>query len=354
MMLLFLMCSGLGDGFLEPRPDIAVPLGNMMVVRSSNHYFLLDYTEALVHQYTTDGNRVRVFGGKGHGPGKFDAPMRLTWQSDRLIVHDFRSVHIYDEQAALQKTYRNPLRVFPRKVDDGWIGLKGTRIEPKLDLIHYNDDFSESVIVASWEVETPPDWYSDVLENKDELVVSKDGKRVFVKPRFHGDLWKYNVQSRTLSVLSLDLPPIPYDPKTGQERVKQLKKYREENHLPSAQFDIPETYPPINTIQLTTEGNLAIERMSGDPDETYRSLKKIMGKGLLLFFDPNGDAIEPGPAECRPAIVIESDETSVIHLRYFQEGQFTTLVRVAHTDAQQSLEQAWRDQICATCVAMTE
>jgi len=351
-LLLFSVLFSLaaGEGFLEPPPAIVVPLGNMMAVKAERHFFLLDYTEAIIYQYDLAGQQVKTFGGKGQGPGTFDQAHRLTWLGHRLYVHDFRSVQVYDEDGTFLERIKNPHEVWPRKVASGWLGLKGALTESELLLIYYREDYSRTEVIASWDVPAMPDQFSsNVIQYLDAMVVSKDGRWAFIKPRYSGDLWKFSVDKRELSLLALDLPPIPYDPEIGRERVRTLNERRKRLGRGSLRFDIPETYPPISTIHLTLDGNLAVKRHY--QEDVVLSTRAAMNKGVLLFLDPNGRTIEPEIVALRPELVIASDASSVIHLRHFRDTGTTTLVRVAHSDAEKSLAKAWASQICMTCGA---
>jgi len=337
------------DSFLEPPPDIAVPLGAPMVARTEQSLFLLDYTEALIYQYDSSGEKVRVFGGRGQGPGLFTRPYRLTWFDGRLIVHDLHSVQFFDGAGTFQEMKRVPHGTMPRKVVGGWVCLKGFIYEDNLELVSYDEDFRDVVPLFSWDVPASPGpTRTNLVQDVDALLVSSDGMWVFVKPRYSGTIWRFDSRGGEPILLDPRLQPVPFDPEDGSIRRDRVNRARKRSGLASNDLPFPETYPPIYSMTLTHHGNLAIQRWYHFPS-SHISARKRVEEGALIYLDMNGSAISPTPTELAPILVIAEDEDWVYHLAYEVEKERTTIQRVPIPDAEPSLARAMRNQVCVSC-----
>lgn len=349
MVLTSFLCLFAGE-FLTPPPDISVPLGAPMVARSEEHFYLLDYTEALIYQYTLTGKQIRIFGGSGQGPGTFERPFKLTWFDNQLIVHDRFRVHRLDGQGRFIKSKRKPHGMMMlHKVRGGWLGLNGFLHEPQLELLFLSEDFSQITPVSSWDVPaTSGKTTLNLVQDTDSMVVSHEGDLAWIKPRYASALWKYDLKSGNLTPIALDLPPIPFDPSEGDQSSRFRNEHRRRAGLEPIKYAYPKTYPPIGSLGLTSHGNIALSRWFPN---RYGPLsgREQLEKGLLLFLNPSGTRVEPKGDEFHSILVVARDKDWIYHLSFDPEQERTTLARIPLANAEQYLEQAMRNQGCPSC-----
>jgi len=350
MFLVFLLFACSSEVFLDPPPDIHVPLGAPMVSQTDAFIFILDYSECIVYQYTLRGTLTKKFGGRGQGPGMFTRPYKLTWMNGRLFVHDVHAVHRYDGRGTFLEMKKTPNGLLVERVYGGWVGFEGFYDKNELDLSIFDDDLVEGLPMHTWEVPVSLGDFKETLWlDRDELLVSRDGTWVFAKPRYSGTILCHNIATGASHIIDPKLPPIRLDPAEAERRRITLNRKRARTGLRPIDIPTPDAYPPIKSIMLTHRGNLAISRWYS-PSLEMASAREATERGLLVITDRDGNRIEPQVTERFPVLVISETEGWLIHLAYDASRERTTLRRVPVAQAEASLEKAWKTQTCVSCV----
>ena len=79
-----------------------------LAVDTRGNYFLIDFAERHVIKYDRNGQLVRIFGGRGAGPGEFEAPLAIaTDDSDYVYVADnsLRRISIFNDKGEFLRSF---------------------------------------------------------------------------------------------------------------------------------------------------------------------------------------------------------------------------------------------------------
>lgn len=76
-------------------------------VDSEGNIYVLIAAECQIHKYDKNGNLVTTFGGKGQGPGEFENPSELQFDSkENLFVKDMFKLHVFDKQGGFKRSFQ--------------------------------------------------------------------------------------------------------------------------------------------------------------------------------------------------------------------------------------------------------
>ena len=81
---------------------------NMVAVKPDGEVFILNRQGPKVLHYGADGKLIKVVGGRGRGPGKYERPISLSFLGDRLYLQEFRKVNVYDADGHFVKKVKAP------------------------------------------------------------------------------------------------------------------------------------------------------------------------------------------------------------------------------------------------------
>ena len=287
-LLLFLALGGEDTALWTiEETEIYQPLRtDEVLVRPDGQVYILNYNESHVRRFDSSGQLLGKIGRRGKGPGEFTYPSQFFFMNGRLFVTDILtiSVSIFEPDGTFVKRVTLPNRQISLvRVNQGWFygDWKVLGREEKAGLYFANEDWSETQKLMTIEKEGFDGgtwiWTRDgkttgrfnPFNNRPQLVVSRDGKKVFITDTETLSIHVIDVASRKkVASLSLESPRIPFDFDWANERLKQVEE-RQRQHKVKFETNFPEFFPVIRQIVMDPSGHLVVDRWRGRPDENH-------------------------------------------------------------------------------------
>lgn len=270
----------------EYRPtDVFQPLQTSEVrLAEDGSVFVLSFPEATIHIYDAHGQKRTTIGGKGKGPGEFIYPTQFWYEQGFLFVFDFNTAAIskFKQDGTFLERFQAPDRnIVLEKVHSGWVygtweGYGSQNVKPSV--IWSDETFSRSETLLEIDKAGTRSglttWYEDgqrkgafyPIQNQPNLVVSRDGRTLFVShvDRFQIDI--IDIEKRTLkSTIKRHEKRIPFDTKWADQRFEWMTNTPDFANVRWSKH-YPDSFPIIRSLQRVGEDLLVVDRWRGDPE----------------------------------------------------------------------------------------
>lgn len=305
---------------------------NEVFVRPNGEVYVLNFDEARIQYYGADGKLIRNIGRRGKGPGEFTFPTYVTLIGDFIYVFDElnEKVSIFDLKGEFQRRVSPPdQNLLVARGQGGWFfwdqkSGQGDRADSQLEWA--KADFEDRTVLfkipdTGWGAGTRAESdgvnmnisYSPMAV-RPGLKVSPDGARCYF-----ADAITFNIRvldgstGKQLYVISRDEKPIPFDETWADKRYEDsTERTRKRNPGVKIKKLYPEYFPAIRQMTFDPDGNLAVDRWRGRPDDNHylvtynikgeevptkyswavlrRYVGKAEGHAFLLMFQEDEDA----------------------------------------------------------------
>jgi len=280
MALILMMCM-LRQDTITIRDTALYKPWAYLTVNPQGEVYLID-SEMKIRHYSSEGNLMRVFGGRGQGPGEFMVAFNLGYVDGALWVQDAarRLIHVFSREGEfLRSLFSEKMTAYTHRVTGGWLSIDYPRERGETGrLILFDRDMEASKVVFTWE----PTWthepkvYPKEIQHKRLAInpareqsfvkVSRDGRFAYIlPPGYRLEIHVLDIEKEKL-VRTIELPdkPIPFNEAWGWEKVNASNKLSRTGF--KASLDAPDTFPIARGLGLTHDGLLWLTHWSAHPD----------------------------------------------------------------------------------------
>ncbi len=303
--LLYLLSSP--EPWHFPETEIWHYLSNIqVVVTEAGDVFMLDSKDARLLHFNTKGQRFKDAAVKGSGPGELNHANRMEYFDGSIIVYDLRKIHLFSPTGSFIETLDRPgLLLSCKRVKVGWVGLLGLQYGQKdkpLQLLFYNEDFTESKILGNWASEKerrgknmPPrfnpaeaEFYVNPAEDFNRVVRSQDGQYIYFHPAYIPSIYKFDLDSgKQVGEIKFEGDRIPFNEEWGEQYVKHRS-----NNSRNIKFKpwLPAFFPDIQYMTVSLDNHLVYRKWLPVPSNP-EDLKSFHTKDHWISIDENGKQI---------------------------------------------------------------
>ncbi len=256
-------------------------------VAPSGEVYMLNFDEAVIQRYGSDGKLKQKIGRKGKGPGEFTFPAAFAVLDGKITVFDVLSsqISVFDMEGKFLKRFEMPSRNMTMvRGTKGWIYWKSPDFASAggpSQLEWADSEMKNSKVLEKipstgrgegswvWSENGKSTASFSPLTTEPRLAVSPDGNRIYYADRL---TFKINVYDGTTGKLrhtiNRDEKRIPFDRDWAD---KQYEESTSRGRDASIKFDkiYPEFFPAIRELTFDPDGNLVVDRWRGRPDDNH-------------------------------------------------------------------------------------
>lgn len=262
------------------------PLGMNVTIRDDGNIYLINEKKQVLH-INPHGEKVRVFGRQGEGPGEFLAPFYIGSQEDRIWVYDilrgaasFFSLEgelLYIHRSERQEGVRNR----PLKTSKGWAFVEFIQAESSpAEILLADESLKTFSPLLTWS----PDWMhpqkmahglqkrmgvNPALENI-HSAISGDGRYLYVS--HPGRSFKISVfdtiERKKVHIIGRNEKLVPFNKDWGQN---MLKGHKRAGNGVTVKLDAPSSFPLIRSMSVLDDC-LFVSMWTWEPDHKARYL----------------------------------------------------------------------------------
>lgn len=297
-MVLMFLCLVLDGGWKAADSGVFQPLRPQEVlINEDGQLYLLDFDEARVILYDTDGSQIKTFGRKGKGPGEFGLPMGMFYQKGKLYIQDMltQSISVFSKDGSFEKRVKLPERGLKmQKTANGWIyarlaGFMGHGSTPKLYVV--DENFENPVELA--EITDPGSGSGTMImnnngemtaryspiERRPRLLASPDGRTAYLSDPDTFKLRVFNLsEGKEMDPIVRDEQRIPFDTEWADEEYERGAEGRQLPANVKVKKLYPDAFPSIRNIRMLNDGTMVVDRWMGRPGENHHPIA-LNGKG---------------------------------------------------------------------------
>ncbi len=335
------ICSLLANSGPRYLPDTAIFnfLNKIqVVVTETGNVFMLDSRETRLLHFNPNGQRLKDAAVKGSGPGELKKALIIEYFEGVVYVYDMWKIHLFSPTGDYLKYYEYPNTLFPMsRVKGGWVGLQGLQYGQKdkpLQLMLYNEDFTEFKSLGSWDSELersgknmapmfkPGDvatYYNPAID-ANRLVRSLDGRYVYFHPSYLPFIYKFDVVSgHQVGEIELESGRIPFNKKWGEQKVKK-RNANSRNFRFKAWF--PEFFPDLQYMIMSQDNHLVYRKWLAIPSNPENG-QSFYTKDHWISIDENGNRIPSTLMDQYADRVVAVRGDTVWFLYTTEEGEHT-------------------------------
>ena len=248
VLLLFLLDDSSGQITTFSGTDIYKPLRiGDVAVGPDGQVFIVNFDEASVVRFDSQGERMEDIGTKGQGPGEFQYPGRAFVMEDKLYVLDFGDNQISVFDAAGKYLEKNPIpgrMVDLAVVKDGWIyGNWSFDMDPEKPVQLYWADhkFENSVLIDEWprnknnsalRIESDGSGVMKVpyspVRARTRMVSSPKGDVIYISDPNKVSIRVIDVETKkVVRKIKRTVQPIPFNEDWGLAELKKMQERRQ-------------------------------------------------------------------------------------------------------------------------------
>jgi hypothetical protein len=265
--------------------DIFQPLQRTeVIVRPDGIVYVLDFQEAVIREFGSQGDFIRTIGAKGKGPGEFVYPTRFFFRENRLYVYDVLSsdISVFDEKGVfLSRIHTGYRGISMCKTQHGWVYFKWNTMDVEdIEVYRVDESFSNPVKLISFKHPGYQRGFHVITHGKDtkaeyspvsgepSMRVSGDGNRVFLAHGEEPTIYLIDDAKSTItSTWRLKLKRIPFDLDWAREKLREIKEEAAGQVHVKIQTHFPDHFPAFRDMIVGPDGVLALNRWVGRPDD---------------------------------------------------------------------------------------
>ena len=254
-----------------------------VLIGEAGQLYVLNFDDAEIGHYGSDGEKIGTIGRKGKGPGEFTFATGVFYDRGKIYVQDLltQSISVFDKSGEYLRRFRIPVQgVEIERVHGGWVygDWQGYSPEdPSARLYLADEEMKETR-----EILTIPDRgtsegsmvisdgsnvvarYSPIT-NKPRIGVSPDGKTVYLTDLALLEIDVIDVaKGKIVREIKHQQPRLPFDTDWADERFTSSRS-------PEDTYDYeklyPDYFPVIREFRVMPDGTLMINRWRGRPGE---------------------------------------------------------------------------------------
>jgi len=240
--------------------------------------------DAYIHVIDPDGNTRGKIGAPGQGPGELDFPSGLEIHGDALYVHHNGGISVFERDGRFLRTIRPSYRGKLAWMKDGWV-VAENRYQITEELEPAKVYWSERDLRAAREIHA---WQRDedsarilavssggkVTINYNPapedlfLIGTPEGDRCYLRaPRSHEIMIIENGKPEPRRFLTLRETAPAFNETWADSRAREITERANPRQQLLIEKYYPDTFPLVRNMYLGPDGNLYIERWSGNPDK---------------------------------------------------------------------------------------
>jgi len=290
-MIFFIFCmddaSLLGEkGWHIKQAGLFMPLQRHEVqIRANGELYVRSFSDRRIQRYDARGKKIGQFGAKGKGPGEFTFPVRSFFLDDRMWVLDMLdgSLSEFNEGGDFVRKLRLDSRNETiLKVSGGWVfGNWGIhRYQNPAKLLLVDNSFENVKLVRAisepgnrrtwriWRTKMGDAGSYSPINTQPQLFAAADGSRVFLTDAHLFKIYVYDNKGGLVHTIERNEKRIPFDREWAEADLKGIKAELKVNVTRWEKL-YPEYFPAIREIIIDPNGNLAIDRWRGRPDDNH-------------------------------------------------------------------------------------